>query len=214
MEYFSQISTYIITLGLAAIIPGPGMTGLMFKTLAKGYKNGLVMLLGLITGDLIFLSFSVLAISYIKQFNPNISSYIVIISCFYLFYISYKFWIFNENLIDEKSIDENPSINAQKTFPAYQDGLLITLSNPKTIAFYLALVPTIFGVKALEKSQLLFMLFPITILTLLFIGSIYIFFSWKMKQILKHQQVQQLLLKSLSLFMCFLATTMLYNAFS
>lgn len=103
MEYFSQISTYIITLGLAAIIPGPGMTGLMFKTLAKGYKSGLVMLLGLITGDLIFLSMSVLALSYIKQFSPNISSYIVIISCFYLFYISYKFWIFKENLIDEKA---------------------------------------------------------------------------------------------------------------
>lgn len=214
MEYFSQISTYIITLGLAAIIPGPGMTGLMFKTLAKGYKSGLVMLLGLITGDLIFLSMSVLALSYIKQFSPNISSYIVIISCFYLFYISYKFWIFNENLIDEKSIDEHTTINTQKTFLAYQDGLLITLSNPKTIAFYLALVPTIFGVKALEKSQLLFILFPITILTLLFIGSIYIFFSWKMKQILKHRQVQQLLLKSLSLFMCFLAVTMLYKAFN
>lgn len=214
MEYFSQISTYIITLGLAAIIPGPGMTGLMFKTLAKGYKSGLVMLLGLITGDLIFLSMSVLALSYIKQFSPNISSYIVIISCFYLFYISYKFWIFKENLIDEKSTNENTPINTQKIFPAYQDGLLITLSNPKTIAFYLALVPTIFGIKALEKSQLLFILFPITILTLLFIGSIYIFFSWKMKQILKHRQVQQLLLKSLSLFMCFLATTMLYNAFS
>jgi threonine/homoserine/homoserine lactone efflux protein len=59
MDYLAQFTTYIFTLSLAAILPGPGMTGLMFKTLTQGYKNGLIMLIGLITGDLIFLLTSI-----------------------------------------------------------------------------------------------------------------------------------------------------------
>lgn len=54
MEHLTQTMTYVLTLGLAAILPGPGMTGLMFKTLVQGYKNGLMMLCGLITGDITF----------------------------------------------------------------------------------------------------------------------------------------------------------------
>lgn len=54
MQTFGPISTYIITLAIAALIPGPGMTGILFKTISKGPLQGLIMLLGLITGDLIF----------------------------------------------------------------------------------------------------------------------------------------------------------------
>jgi threonine/homoserine/homoserine lactone efflux protein len=37
MENLAQFTTYILTLILAAILPGPGMTGLMFKTLTQVY---------------------------------------------------------------------------------------------------------------------------------------------------------------------------------
>ena len=32
MEHLTQTMTYVLTLGLAAILPGPGMTGLMNRT--------------------------------------------------------------------------------------------------------------------------------------------------------------------------------------
>jgi len=83
MDILTQIFTYSLTLALAAFLPGPGMTGLMFKTLSQGYWSGILMLLGLITGDIIFLSISIFFISYLTQLSSNFSAYIVIISCFY-----------------------------------------------------------------------------------------------------------------------------------
>ena len=197
MDILTQIFTYSLTLALAAFLPGPGMTGLMFKTLSRGYWSGILMLLGLITGDIIFLSISIFFISYLTQLSSNFSAYIVIISCFYLLFIAYKFWMFNEN------------IDVNKTFSTYRDGLLITLSNPKTISFYLALVPAIFGLNSLQQYSLLLII--ITVITLSIIGSLYIFFSWKIKKILKNIKIQRILLKSLSLMMSFLAVVMLYK---
>lgn len=204
MDILTQIFTYSLTLALAAFLPGPGMTGLMFKTLSRGYWSGILMLLGLITGDIIFLSISIFFISYLTQLSSNFSAYIVINSCFYLLFIAYKFWMFNENLVQEQAI-----LDVNKTFSTYRDGLLITLSNPKTISFYLALVPAIFGLNSLQQYSLLLII--ITVITLSIIGSLYIFFSWKIKKILKNIKIQRILLKSLSLMMSFLAVVMLYK---
>jgi len=204
MDVLTQIFTYSLTLALAAFLPGPGMTGLMFKTLSQGYWSGILMLLGLITGDIIFLSISIFFISYLTQLSSNFSAYIVIISCFYLLFIAYKFWMFNENLVQEQAV-----LDVNKTFSTYRDGLLITLSNPKTISFYLALVPAIFGLNSLQQYSLLLII--ITVITLSIIGSLYIFFSWKIKKILKNIKIQRILLKSLSLMMSFLAVVMLYK---
>ena len=110
MDILTQIFTYSLTLALAAFLPGPGMTGLMFKTLSQGYWSGILMLLGLITGDIIFYLF-LFFISYITQLSSNFSAYIVIISCFYLLFIAYKFWMFNENLVQEQAV-----LDVNKTF--------------------------------------------------------------------------------------------------
>lgn len=204
MDSITQITTYVLTLALAAFLPGPGMTGLMFKTLSQGYKKGLTMLLGLITGDMIFLLISIFFISYIAQLNSDIFFYMMMISSLYLLYLSYKFWIFDDNLL-EISMPET----IKETFSSYINGLLITLSNPKTISFYLALVPTILGTTSLQKQSLF--LVPITIFTLAVVGGIYIFFSLKLKNVLKSMKIQKILLRSLSSLMCFLALGMFYS---
>ena len=195
---------YMLTLALAAFLPGPGMTGLMFKTLSQGHKNGVIMLFGLITGDTIFLLISMFFMKAIVQLNHNASFYLIVLSCLYLGYLSYKFWNFDQNLIGV-SYGENK----KSFFLSYKDGLLITLSNPKTISFYFALVPTIFGTQNLQKlSQWIVFL---TILTLILVGGCYIGFSLKLKMILKSMKIQKILLKSLSIFMFFLAFIMLYS---
>ncbi|MCH7335104.1 LysE family transporter [Acinetobacter sp. NIPH 2699] len=207
MEHFTQTTTYIVTLALAAILPGPGMTGLMFKTLVQGYKNGLMMLFGLITGDIIFLLTSIFLISYIHHFSPHFAFYLILLSSSYLLYLAYKFWFFEGNLLGI----ETPS-NIKETIFSYKDGLLITLSNPKTISFYLAIVPAIFGAQSLQKQGLF--LVAITILTLALIGGLYVFFSWNLKKVLSDIKIQTFLLRALSLMMCILALGMLYREFS
>lgn len=207
MDYTAQVVTYIFTLALAAILPGPGMTGLMFKTLAQGYKNGLMMLAGLITGDVIFLLISIFLISSFTQIFPNFSFYLILLASLYLLYLAYLFWVFKGDLLQTKNTH-----TMKETLFSYRDGLLITLANPKTISFYLALVPAIFGSSSLQEKSLF--LVPITVLTLAIIGSLYVFFSWRLKMVLSNIKIQNTLLKSLSIMMSLLALSMLYKEFT
>lgn len=206
MDYLAQFTTYIFTLSLAAILPGPGMTGLIFKTLTQGYKNGVIMLIGLITGDLIFLLTSIFLLASLTQFIPNFSLYLVLLSSMYLLYLAYSFWSFNGDLLQTQAKN-----TVNETIFSYRDGLFITLSNPKTISFYLAIVSAIFGVFSLKEQT--FSLIIITVLTLAIIGGLYVFFSLGLKKFLRNLKIQRALLKGLSLMMFILALSMIYREF-
>ena len=207
MDYLAQFTTYIFTLSLAAILPGPGMTGLMFKTLTQGYKNGVIMLTDLITGDLTFLLTSIFLLTSLAQFIPNFSFYLVLLSSIYLLYLAYSFWSFNGDLLQTQAPN-----TVNETIFSYSDGLLITLSNPKTISFYLAIVPAIFGASSLKDQT--FALMIITVLTLTAIGGFYVFFSLGLKKFLCNLKIQRTLLKGLSLMMFILALSMIYREFT
>ena len=204
MEHIHQFLIYFMTLFLAAILPGPGMTGLMFKTLSQGYRAGVVMLSGLITGDILYLSVSIFLLGYLNQLSPDFAFYLVIFSSLYLLYLSFQFWCFKGDLLEVPL-----AFNTEQAITAYRDGLLITLSNPKTISFYLALVPAIFSSVSIKDKSLLLTI--VTILTLILVGGLYIFCSFRLKQVLKNIKVQKILLKSLALMMSFLALSLLYK---
>ena len=121
-----------------------------------------------------------------------------------MLYLAYQFWTFKGDLLASSN-----ELNLGKTLTAYKEGLLITLSNPKTISFYLALVPTIFGSVSLQqKSPILIVL---TLLTLTVIGGLYIFCSLSLKKVLKPLRVQKMLVRSLACIMGFLAISLLYK---
>lgn len=205
MQTFGPISTYIITLAIAALIPGPGMTGILFKTISKGPLQGLIMLLGLMTGDLIFLGLSLLCMTYIAHLDPDFFNYLVIFSCLYLTYLAYKFWIFDPHLL----LQMGETAQKSHYFSAYPEGLLLTLSNPKTISFYLAWVPVIFAHHSNHGMGLIIILSGVTVFTLAMVGAIYIVFSTQMKQKLTHPKIQKMLLKSISILMYIIAFKML-----
>jgi len=202
MELKIQMITYIFTLAFAAFIPGPGMIGIMLKTISQGKRNGWMMLFGLITGDIIYLSISIFMMTTITQINSRFTFYLTIGSSIYLLYLAYKFWIIKENLLEY-------SLKINASFSSYRDGLLLTLSNPKTISFYFALVPTIFGSQSLPHLSIFLLL--MTIMALMFVGSGYIIFSSQLKVKLTSVRIQQILLKILSSIMGLLALSMLYS---
>lgn len=202
MIFLTQLVSYIAILALAALILGPGMTGLMLKALSHGYWAGTLMLAGLVTADLIYLLISIYAVGYISSISPYFSQVLVILSSLYLMYLSYQYWTFQGNLVQDLEVERKIGY-----LGAYGHGLLITLSNPKTMTFYLALVPNIFNTQSLQSHFPILML--CTAVTLSFIGGLYIAFSMLMKNAFKSLRLQKYLLKILALIMGSLALSML-----
>lgn len=133
-----QIISYITALGLAAIIPGPGMTALVARSVSGGAVTGFIMLAGLILGDLIYLSVAIFGLAIIAHTYTSIFTLINRAASLCLCVLALQFWSHQPHAIN---IDQKAT--RRELASAWFSGLTITLGNPKTIAFYLAILPPV-----------------------------------------------------------------------
>ena len=128
---------YCGALFIAAIIPGPGITAIVARALGSGFRPTFFMGLGLILGDMIYLTAVILGLAFIAQTFTTTFMLIKIAGALYLGYIAWKLW--TTGLLPQ-DIEAQRSTSMTMSFLS---GLFVTLGNPKTMLFYVALVPTL-----------------------------------------------------------------------
>ncbi|MGO4619240.1 LysE family translocator [Ensifer sp. 2YAB10] len=139
----AALIAYSGALFIAAAIPGPGVTALVARALGSGFRETFFMGLGVILGDMIYLTAVVLGLALIAQTFTTLFLVVKLAGVLYLGYIAWKLW--TAGLLPE-DIKAKPSTNAAMSFLS---GLLVTLGNPKTMLFYVALVPTLIDIAAI-----------------------------------------------------------------
>jgi threonine/homoserine/homoserine lactone efflux protein len=203
----SQIFAYVSALGVAAVIPGPGMTALIAHSVRGGSITGFSMLAGLIIGDLLYLSFAVFGLTMMLQNFDGFFKVVSLSSAIYLFYLSIHFWRYNP-----ESIEVNNKNCSSGLLSVFASGLSITLGNPKTIAFYLAILPLVIKLDVVSVHAWGFVLVPLTIVVLLSVGGAFILGAMKVRYLLTKPQAQRYLFKSAGLIMFIAAVTMIIKA--
>jgi len=186
----TDVLAYAIALGLAAGLPGPGITALVARSVSGGSLAGYAMLLGLIIGDLVFLTFAVFGLGLLAQTFDSVFMVIRWVSVVYLMCLAWQFWSAERH--DITAVD-----NTNKTlFMAVITGLAITLSNPKAIAFYLALLPLVLDLNNISIAVLTTILAPVTIVVLMIVGSVYILGAVYVRRALSSATAQRRLHRS------------------
>ena len=139
---------YSGALALAAAIPGPGVTALVARALGSGFRSSLFMSLGLIVGDLTYLTAVVLGLAFIAQSFGMVFLLIKWLGVAYLAWLAWTFW--TSGITPEK-------VEARKgeggPIAAFVAGLVLTLGNPKTMIFYLAITPTVIDLKSITPAD-------------------------------------------------------------
>jgi len=180
----NQILSYAIVFSIAVFIPGPGILALISYVVNQGKRSGFLLLCGLIVGDLFYLSIVFLGLN--QQINMD---WLTVISGGYLIWFAYQLW--GSCLVIEKQV-------IKKSNPLLQ-GTMVSLSNPKTMVFYLAILPTIFTDIDLQSK---FLVYIITIIIFLGIGTLYIYsFKFLTVSLIKHQKI---ILRAVACVMAFL----------
>lgn len=103
--------------------------------------------LGLAIGDLLYLTAVILGLAFVAQTFTTSFMVLKILGALYLVYIAWKLW--TAGLLPQ-------DIQARKSTSmglSFLSGLLVTLGNPKTMLFYVALVPTLIDVQAIGVSE-------------------------------------------------------------
>jgi threonine/homoserine/homoserine lactone efflux protein len=130
--------TYSGALAIAAAIPGPGVTALVARAMGSGFRSALFMSFGLVIGDLTYLTAVVLGLALVAQTFGTVFLVIKWVGVAYLCYLAYKFWT-----AGIAPADIEARRGAGGFAASFMAGLMVTLGNPKTMIFYLALTPTL-----------------------------------------------------------------------
>ena len=165
----ADVLAFAMALGVAAFIPGPGITTLLARTLSAGKLVGVAVLVGMICGDLVYLSFAVFGLSLLVRNFTWLFLLIEYLATGYLFWLAWRFWHTKPERILVASQERRRDLVS-----GYMTGLLVTLANPKTITFYLSLVPLVLSLDQLTVYHWAFGLLPATVLVLTLVGGFYI----------------------------------------
>ncbi len=139
---------YSGALAIAAAIPGPGVTALVARALGSGFRSSLFMAFGLVLGDLTYLTAVVLGLALVAQTFGTVFLVIKWAGVAYLCWLAWKFWTTGIAPADIGA--ERASGGFVGSFMA---GLMVTLGNPKTMIFYLALMPTLVDMAAITVTD-------------------------------------------------------------
>ncbi len=187
--------TYCGALAVAAAIPGPGITALVARALGSGFRSSLYMALGLLLGDIAYLTAVVLGLAFVAQTFGTVFLVIKWVGVAYLAYLAYVFW--TTGITPE-------AIQAKKSradfLNSFMAGLTVTLGNPKTMIFYLALVPTLVDLHALTAFDY-GMLVACTIVVLLIVLVPYLALAAKARWLLKTPRALKALSRGAATFM-------------
>ncbi|ANY78774.1 lysine transporter LysE [Microvirga ossetica] len=123
---------------IAAASPGPGIAAIVARVLGRGPRDAIAFSIGVALGDVVWLTFAILGLAALAQAFHEVFLVIKYAGAAYLLYIAYKIWT-------APAVAKDVTAEERAEHPArlLLGGLALTLGNPKTIVFYLALLPTI-----------------------------------------------------------------------
>ena len=165
---------------LAVASPGPGVAAVIARSLANGTRGAPAFIAGFLVGDLIWFSFAATGLAALAQSAHTVFVVVKYAGAAYLLYLAYKLWT-----APAVPADQAPDLNSgQKPFQLFLGSLALTLANPKTMVFFLALLPTVVSLEQLTLLGFLEMVVAISILLPLTLGA-YVLLAARARRVFK-----------------------------
>ena len=146
--------TLLSVLGLAgamfllAITPGPGVFATVARSLASGSGHATVVVLGIVTGDLLFLLLAIFGLAALAEVLGGLFAVVKYAGAGYLIWLGLRLWMMTPESTKLEGVRE---LSWKANFFT---GLVITLGNPKVILFYLGFLPTFLDLTRLEAMDI------------------------------------------------------------
>lgn len=133
----SALGLFAGAIFLVAISPGPTAVALVARVITHGGWSVLPFTVALWIGEALWLTVTILGLSvFLEQFGW---AFIVIkwLGVLFLILLAYSMWF------SPRPSGETPLPEETSAFRLFFAGLTVTFTNPKVIAFYLALLPAV-----------------------------------------------------------------------
>lgn len=141
------MAVFALVYCLAVASPGPGVAAIVARSLARGTKGAPAFLAGFLIGDLVWFTVAATGLAALAQSAYAIFVAVKYAGVAYLLYLSYRMWTSAAKPIETDDVDAS-----QKPSRLFLGALSLTLGNPKTMVFFLALLPTVVKLETLTVA--------------------------------------------------------------
>jgi threonine/homoserine/homoserine lactone efflux protein len=136
MPELSTLGMFVAAAFVLAIIPGPGMFYITGRTLAAGRSDGYASVFGTALGGLVHVIAGVVGVSALIMASTTAFMALKIIGGVYLIYLGVQTWRSAGSTSLAPGASEKTGAGR-----AFREGIVVEATNPKTAAFFLALIP-------------------------------------------------------------------------
>ncbi len=145
----TALGLFAAALFINAGSPGPSVAALVARVISRGLGSVLPFLMAMWLGEALWLVAAVLGLGFVAQQFYVVFSIIKFAGIAYLLFLAWKMWtapvdVKAGGLPDDKS-----------SFHLFLTGMALTLGNPKIMVFYLALLPSLIDINAVNFVGLL-----------------------------------------------------------
>src|SRR5882762_3962107 len=127
------LSVFAFAYVLAVASPGPGVAAVIARSLGHGLRGAPAFILGFLVGDLIWFTFAATGLAMLAQTAYAVFVVVKFAGAAYLLYLAYRLWTAPATPL----ADSRPP-GPERPVQLLVGSLALTLGNPKTMVFFLA----------------------------------------------------------------------------
>lgn len=139
------LSVFALVYVLAIATPGPGVAAIVARSLGHGMRGAPAFIGGFVMGDLIWFTLAATGLAMLAQTAYAAFLVVKYAGAAYLLYLAYRLWT-----SPAKPLDASQSDDRERSVQLFMGSLALTLGNPKTMIFFLAVLPTVVELKSLS----------------------------------------------------------------
>ncbi len=207
-----EFQSWLAFLGASIVIsfaPGPDNIFVLMQSVIYGKKAGLKIISGLCSGLLIHTILVTVGISGLIRASATAFFALKVVGCIYLVYLAYLAWTAPVMILAE---EDSGSVRQEMTsFAWWRRGLIMNLTNPKVIIFFLAFFPQFLSDTYNHAVQMIIMGLTFIAATILVFGLVAVF-AELVRKLVSTPRVQKIINRTGAIIFVLLAANLFFTS--
>jgi threonine/homoserine/homoserine lactone efflux protein len=141
---------FSLVYALAVASPGPGVAAVLARALGRGLAGAPAFIAGFLVGDLVWFTLAAAGLAVLAKTAYTLFLVIRYAGAAYLLYLAWRLWT-----TPARGLEDAGARRRERPLQLFLGTLALTLGNPKTMVFFLAVLPTVVELKRLTVGGFL-----------------------------------------------------------
>lgn len=147
---------YAAALVVLVMTPGPVVVATIARTLASGWRTAMPLAAGVSIVDVLWPLLAILGLSALVQANADILQWMRYIGGAILIWMGWRLISGSKQAL---ATDPDPTLMRRSAWQGFIAGVLVNLGNPKSIVFFIGILPNLFDIPSLTGADIAVILF-------------------------------------------------------